>query len=199
MCGPVTVPMLFAASVATTAASTVMGAVGQAQAAKAQNDYEQAQFDQNEEYRRVLAENTATAYLNDVASEGVRLGQDRLALGQQKFDAALERRAAGAKAVASSSGGGQSLTLLLRDYEAEEARFRARTDRQEQGLTQQTAERQEAHRADGQSRINSATPYIPRFQAGPSIAEVGLNIGSGALQSYTALSRRVPGTNKRTL
>lgn len=204
------------------AASSVVGYIGQSQQAaqqaeyqnqvyrqqidrrNAEYEYQKTQVEQQNQYVLDNAENAIQARIRDQDALVDRGRQESLATALDIEQRRMERlRAVGA--VKSSERAGLTLETLMGDFYRQEA-MSNNTSRQNLAFASTQIQReQEASRATAQGRINSVRPYSPApIQeptspspiSGPSLLGTALNIGSTAVGTLNQYSSYDPYQNR---
>lgn len=160
------------ASFAISAASGVAGFAADAQAA----DDQERVYEQNRK-------NALAAFEDKQRSVNLQIMQERESAALEKFDTALESRAARAtNDVAAGEAGVSGITVdaLARDFASREARFNDRVDRQSEWTTTQLAADKRGQSYEALDRVNSQ-PRAPK----PSFVGAGLRIAAGGLDAYS--------------
>ncbi|WP_114946621.1 virion core protein, T7 gp14 family [Microvirga calopogonii] len=170
---------LAVASFAVGTASTVAGFAAESQAADAQNKVA--------EQNRL---NALAAFEDTQRSMNERISQERESAALEKFDVALESRAARAtNDVAAGEAGisGVTVDALAKDFASREARFNDRVDRQTEWTTAQLSAQKREQSAQTLDRINRE----PRAQK-PSFIGAGLKIAASGLNAYSQSKKLNP-------
>jgi len=172
MCDPVSL-----AGFAISAASSVVGFMGQQQQA-AQQD---ALYKQNRA-------NALRAFEDKQVATNWRMIQEQESAATEKQDVALQSRAAQASArVAAGEAGvsGLSVDALLGDIVGRTSRYNDRIDQQTDWTVAQLQQEKKGQAAQAVDRINS----VPRGTK-PSFIDAGLRIGAAGLNAYTDYQKR---------
>ncbi|WP_448955725.1 virion core protein, T7 gp14 family [Labrys neptuniae] len=167
MCDPITLGI---ASFAIGAASSVANYMGQQSAADAQNQMYEAN-----------RKNAVAAYEEKALGLGQRQAQEMDAAAADKFDTALEARAARATtSVAADQNGvaGATVDGLLRDMYAQEGRYGGRVDTNTDWSMAQIQQDKKSASYQTVSQVNS----VPRGQK-PSFMNLGLQIAGAGLNA----------------
>lgn len=169
MCGPL---MTAVGGFLISAAQTVVGFVGQQQAAAAQAAY------YNDNAKRAN-EDMKRGYI----STQRRMIQEEAAAAGERQEVAREGRAARAKAITAAGEAGVSglsVDALLADYYGREAEFMDRSHQQVEWTHQQLTDSMYGLRSQAEDRINSVQKPVK-----PSFIDAGLRIAGAGMNAYT--------------
>lgn len=172
MCDVVSAGLLVAS-----AASTAVGVAAQQKAAKDQRKYE------NNVYS-ATAKAANTNYIQTISQTNVQRSQVEAATGQQAVQADMAVRSAqAAQAVASGEAGatGNTMDLLLRDFDRVKAQDNFNLDTNREWRDQQTEQNLLSAQAQANNQTTSA---LPRPVQMPSVLVAALQIGSSAFTAY---------------
>ena len=176
MCPPVVVAV---AGLAISAASAAMSYVQGQNAAKAQSQAYQQQYQQN-------TQSAQKAAVQQYAAVDQRMLQEQAAADVEKDQSALEaRKAAATTRVAAGEAGisGLSVDALLSDIYGQSAKYNDQVDQNTEWTAQQLQREKEGVKAQTVDRINSVQkPTIQR----PNFIDLGLRIGGAAVNSYSS-------------
>lgn len=167
MCDPLSIM-----SLAVSTASSVAGFAAESQAAEDQNDL----YERN----RLAA---LQAFEDKQRSMNLQISQERESAALQKFDTALEGRAARAtNTVAAGESGVSGITVdaLARDFASREQRFNDRVDKQTDWTVSALEADKRGQSFEALDRINQQ----PRARK-PSFVGAGLKIAAGGLNAYS--------------
>lgn len=192
MCEPISIAAstMYAASLAVTAVTGIVGYIGQQNMAEAQ--YE-AQVANNEALRN--------ASISDMVQKGNDLNsreqQENASTALNIQNQKQQAQRAAATAGATSESAGLSFEALMADYDQQYLNY-ADSQMQQLGFnTDQIARNRESIEAQAESRINGGWDNTPIAQ--PSLGLTLLGIGSSALGSYQDYAVRDPATGTYTL
>jgi len=177
MCNPIA---LAVASFAVSAASTVAEYQAQSAAAEEQNRLYEAN-------RR----NAIRAFEDKQLAMNQRIAQEQEAAATEKFDTALEARAARAtnEVAAGESGiAGNTVEGLARDFASREQRFKDRIDQQTDWTVTQLAAEKRGQSFEALDRINSV-----RRATKPNFAAAGLKIAAAGIDSFSSYKKSTGG------
>lgn len=177
MCDPLS---LAAASFAVGAASSVADFAAQSDAADEQNKA----YERN----RLAALQAFESKQRDINEQ---ISQHREAAALEKFDTALESRAARAtNEVAAGEAGisGVTVDALARDFVGREQRFNSRVDRQQEWTAAALEADKRGQSYEALDRINQ-TPRAKK----PSFVGAGLKIASSGVSAYSGYRKSVAG------
>jgi hypothetical protein len=192
MCDPVS---LTVASVALAAGSAGLSIHGQQQ----QQMTKEGQKRQMSENERVMAANrkqATEAFISQVRQEnlGKQQEQETLALKRDEYSTdAMQAQATARVAAADAGVGGQSLEMLLGDFNRQEAMFMGKLLTNQQFAEQNREERITGYGDQFENRYNSVAPYQPGPVAPVDFISPILGIASSGLNTYTSARR---GTNE---
>jgi hypothetical protein len=165
-------------SLAVSTASSVVGFAAESQAADDQNRiYEQNRL------------NALQAFEDKQRSMNLQISQERESAALEKFDTALEGRAARAtNTVAAGESGVSGITIdaLARDFTSREQRFNDRVDKQTDWTVSALEADKRGQSYEALNRINSE----PRARK-PSFVGAGLRIASAGVDAYSGHKKRV--------
>jgi len=167
--------------------STVMGFVGQQQAAQAQMDHQarlaaarNKQIEQNNKLT-IRSLNDQNRAIN------ARTRQEQEASSQraQGIQTEVSQRKGRAQVGAGESGvTGVSRDLLMAEFDRAQSEHLAGLERQQRFQSQSVFFQQQGLQAQAEGRLQSIQPYVPTPVNFPSPFAAALNIGSGALYGY---------------
>jgi hypothetical protein len=166
------------ASFAISAASGVAGFAAESQAADDQERIYEA--------NRLAA---LQSFEEKQRSVNERISQERESAALQKFDTALESRAAQAtNAVAAGESGVSGITIdaLARDFSSREQRYNDRVDRQTEWTTAGLQADKRGQSFEALDRINNQ----PRARK-PSFIGAGLKIAAGGIDAYSKYKKTI--------
>lgn len=173
MCGPLAMAV---GGLAISAAQTVVGFVGQMQAAR-----EQERF-----YNENAARADADMKRGYIAAQR-RMIQEEAAAHNERAEVAREGRAARARAITAAGEGGVSglsVDALLADFYGREAEFMDRSRQQTEWTQQQLIESMHGIRSTAEDRINSVPKPVR-----PSFIDAGLRIAGAGMNAYTSYKK----------
>ncbi|WP_354377655.1 hypothetical protein [Thalassospira sp. MBR-102] len=187
-----TAAQMFAASLATTALSTAASLASSMYQSKQQASYQQKMAARNNAFREANAKAVNEDYIEQAATKNIQLGQAQEASSQELQAIQRERRRAEGTAVASSNGAGVSFDMLMRDFNAEEARYRDSVRQQLDWDFDQGQREIAGMRSQAESAINSVQPYTPQPINTPSLLGAGAQFAGGALSAFGTYARYDP-------
>ena len=170
------------------AASAVASGIGQAQQAKAQEQYVEAQ---SAEYARVAELNNQAAvkeYVEQSAAERMNQMQEKARASQQLQETQREALQKKGTMLASTNAAGGALNYLLADYERQEAERKDVIREQYEWASANADTNIAAYRDTAQNRINGQQHYISggsSYSNGMNILGTALGIGSAGFNAYS--------------
>lgn len=165
------------------ALSSVVGFIGQSQAASQQEAYERAQFEQRERERKQNAESAISSLNNEYAQANLQQVQRQEVAADEKSKVERDRLETAGTAIASSEGAGRGFNLILGDLFRQQGRFNSNIETQlSYDLEQGNAELY-GLKAKADDRINSISPYIPRPVNRPNPLGLVADIAGAALKT----------------
>ena len=170
------------------AASAVASGIGQAQQAKAQEQYVEAQ---SAEYARVAELNNQAAvkeYVEQSAAERMNQMQEKARASQQLQETQREALQKKGTMLASTNAAGGALNYLLADYERQEAERKDVIREQYEWASANADTNIAAYRDTAQNRINGQQHYISggsSYSNDMNILGTALGIGSAGFNAYS--------------
>jgi hypothetical protein len=155
-------------------------AIGTAQSVAQHAAESQAADDTNRQYEQNRL-NTLAVFEQKQRDMNLQIQQEREATAMEKFDTALESRAARATndvAAGESGVSGVSIDALARDFAAKEARFNTRMDTQQDWTMSRLEAEKRGQSYEALDRINQA----PRAKK-PSFIGAGLKIAASGVNA----------------
>lgn len=176
--------------------SAVVAYQQQQAAAQAQAKYQTDMMRAQEEAMRQNAALANEAYMNQTKALQERQRQSDEMHAQQEQQVGREAQAARSTAmVAAGEAGvaGLSVTALLDDFSAQEARFRLSSQSNLDFEHRQTGLEVAGLRGETEGRINQMQPYRPEPIKYPSLAGAALRAGSDSMGSAQTLYKHYKG------
>jgi hypothetical protein len=137
-------------------------------------------FGQQQMYKE-NAKSAEESQINQAVQDSLNVQQqdeaNAIDLQNKGIEAALARSTAIASA-GEAGVSGNSVDMLIRDYNTQESRYRGALEQQARMTRAQSLQRQRGYRAEAQSRINSVQQ--------PNVLASALNIGGKAVSAHTA-------------
>lgn len=186
MCDPVT---LAVATFALSATSAGVSYIGQQQQADAQEAVERQRATETERYRQENARNAQQAFGENAAQLSIRQREEEISRTDERERIRREVRQQQGAAVASTTGGGISLDLILGEFARRGGAAVNTIETQAQFSGQQFRQELEGARARTMDAINSVRPYIPNPVVRPSPLGLAVDIGRAGLAGATTYSR----------
>jgi len=165
-------------------------AVGAAQAV-AQHQMASAQAKQQNQLYEANRRNAIMAFENKQSQTNTRIAQEQEAAEAEKFDTALEARAARAtnRVAAGESGiSGLSVEGLARDFYGKEARYTDRIDQNTDWTVAQLGMEKKGQSYEALDRVNSVQRAIK-----PSFAATGLKIAAAGIDAFSSFKTNTKG------
>lgn len=173
------VPALAAVSGLVSVLGSVAGFVGQSQAAKQQEAYQQRQFEAREKERLENAENANKSFIEESAQLGIKQQQQQVVAAEEKQDVDIDRQKVAGEALASSQSSGLGLSNVLGDLFRQQGRYNSTIETQLKYDLDQGNNEVSGLRAKAIDRINSVRPYIPQPVNRPSPLALVANVAGG--------------------
>jgi hypothetical protein len=191
MCEPTTIMLtLGGLAIATGVAGTITSAVGQANAAAAQNNYQAALARQRNQQITENNRLASEAYNRQAAQENLKFQQQRDAAAQnlQKNQVlALQARARTRVAAGEAGVSGIAVDQLMGDFYRQEALFRDATAQNLEYGDIQRGFNLEGYKAEAEGRVNSIQPHLPTKTEGPSFIGTALQVGKDVFGGAASL------------
>ena len=165
------------------ALSSVASYVGQSQAAKQQERYEQQKFEAREKERLENAENANAAFVRKSADQNLRSLQEQEAAAIEKEKVQTDKLKVEGEALASSQSSGISLGAILGDLAGQQGKFNNSIETQLAANVGQNTSEIDGYRAEAIDRMNSIRPYIPQPVNRPSPLALVANIGGSFVKA----------------